>query len=323
MHNFKRVIRGVFFVALCVVISGLFNFMLVPYSYIRVDIHNIQEKKYDDIYIGTSHGKAGINPLEIDKITGRKSTNLCLGGEYLEDSYFLVKEAVRHHKPKRIIYEADPGYWVTKPSQNTDYNMIYREFPPSLVKVEYYFAKNFSADFRNTIFPWYMCRNQYPAIPSIVKTKLSQEYKNYGTKIFKAENQSYEDEGFVHINRMKGHPKSKENLILWDEEKVYQGNLEYFKKLVRYCNDNDIELLTITTPIPKETLEQYAAHYDAANKYFSQLMKQHNITYYNFNYMKDKEIDRSSEAFSDYDGHMYGDAAQNFSRILGKYLNKK
>lgn len=297
--------------------------MLVPYNYIRVDVHNIQNNKYDDLYIGTSHGKAGINPLVVDQVTGRKSTNLCLGGEYLEDSYYLVKEAARHHKPKRVIYEVDPGYWVTKPSQNTDYNLIYREFPFSTVKMEYYFAKNLSADFRNTLFPWYACRNQYTAVPAIIKTKLSEEYRKYGTETFRSFNQSYEPEGFIHINEVEGVPKSKENLILWDKEKVYKGNLKYFDKLAKYCKKNEIELIAITTPIPSETLNEYASCYEDANKYFSKLMKKHNIPYYNFNYIEDEKIERNLEDFNDYDGHMYGETADKFSRILGDYLKKE
>lgn len=323
MRNFKKVWIIIIFLVLCFGISSLFNFILVPYNYIRVDVHNLQTNKYDDLYIGTSHGKAGINPKVVDKVTGRKSTNLCLGGEYLEDSYFLVKEAARHHKPKRVIYEVDPGYWVTKPSQNTDYNLIYREFPMSTVKLEYYISKNLKADFRNTIFPWYTCRNQYTAIPSIIKTKLSNEYRNYGIKNFKAPNQSYEPEGFIHINPMEGVPKSKENLILWDKDRIYKGNLKYFDKLAKYCKKEEIELIAITTPIPSETLNEYKECYEDANTYFTKLMKKYDIQYYNFNYIEDSKIDRRLDAYNDYDGHMYGKTANEFSLVLGNYLNER
>lgn len=320
MHNFRKIRKIIIFTVLCIFVSSVFSFLLIPYSYTRVDIHNIEVNKYDDLYIGTSHGKCGINPLVVDQVTGGRSTNLCLGGEYLQDSYYLVKEAARNHKPKRIIYELDPGYWVVEPNQAVNYDVIYREIPFSMVKLEYYISKMLSADFRNTLFPWYTYRENYTSIPGIVKTKLSKEYREYGIEPFRGDFQSYEKEGFIHINELEGAQKSRDNLILWDRSKIYHGTLSYFCKLAKFCQDNRIELIVITTPIPEETLNEYSEHYADANEYFIKLMEQYNLEYYNFNYIKEEKIDRSMKAYSDYDGHMYGWAADKFSEILGRYL---
>ena len=44
------------------------------------------------------------------------------------------------------------------------------------------------------------------------------------------------------------------------------------------------------------------------------------IQYYNFNYMKPELMDRSMDGYWDYDGHMDGVKAMEFSEILGHFL---
>ncbi len=40
--------------------------------------------------------------------------NLCVGGEYGIDAYYLAKLLLEKQKPERIIYEVDPGYFATQ-----------------------------------------------------------------------------------------------------------------------------------------------------------------------------------------------------------------
>ena len=44
------------------------------------------------------------------------------------------------------------------------------------------------------------------------------------------------------------------------------------------------------------------------------------LEYYNFNYMKPELMDRGMEGYWDYDGHMDGIKAQEFSTLLGRLL---
>ena len=47
-------------------------------------------EQFDDIILGTSHGKMDIDPEVMEeKITGRTGHNLCVGGEYGIDAYYL------------------------------------------------------------------------------------------------------------------------------------------------------------------------------------------------------------------------------------------
>ena len=143
----------VLFLAVILCINEILMLALKPYTCFRNDMHKLETNQYDDLFVGTSHGKAGINPEIVDKITGEKSLNLCLGGEEVQDSYYIIKEACRVNKPKKIIYELDPGYWVSTATLGPEYRTVYDEFPMSEVKVEYYLDKIWNVDFRTTLFP--------------------------------------------------------------------------------------------------------------------------------------------------------------------------
>ena len=87
--------------------------------------------------------------------------------------------------------------------------------------------------------------------------------------------------------------------------------MEYIEKLIAYCKKNDIDFVAVTTPIPIATLKDYSDNYNAAWKYL------------NFNTQYFKAFTHDLKAYTDYDGHMNGDAARQYSRILAEILDKK
>src|SRR5699024_601180 len=108
------------FLMLCVAVNGFLNVCMIPYTYTRVDAHNLRTARYEEVFVGSSHGKCGLDPAVMQEVTGKISINVCQGGEYPVDAYFLVKEAARNRKLSRVILEVDPGYWVTEPNQTAD-----------------------------------------------------------------------------------------------------------------------------------------------------------------------------------------------------------
>lgn len=319
MRNFKKAVFVVLFLVICLVCNSILTFCFYPYNYARIDIHNIETNAYDDIFLGSSHGKCGIDPLTFDSVTQQKSTNLCMGGEYTQDAFFLAKEAVRNHKPKRIIYELDPGYWVTKPSQGMDYTSFYHEFPPSSVKVQYFTEKIMKADFRSTLFPWYTYRQYFFKVWDNITIKTGQVYKDYDPAPFTNEAQAYKPEGFIYRNKIDA-PKTEQNLILWDEAQLQPDTVTYFERLVNFCNQNQIELVVITTPIPTETYQKYQQAYDNAHDYFTDYMERLKVPYYDFNDIQLDGFDKSLNTYADCEGHMYGATAKQFTRLMAEYL---
>lgn len=320
MRSFKKISIITCFIILCVVANHILNYCFIPNSYTRMNVHNIETKAYDDIFIGTSRGAASINPAVIDTATGRKSTNICSAGEYLRDSYYLLKHACKKRVPRRVIYELDPSYWVVPETQSESFPLIYQTMSFSLAKSEYFFAKIFSSDFRGVLFPWFYYRNQYNSVKSNISLKKSASYKNYDKSLLAFPGQSYQDEGFIAMKNNPDAPRTKEGMKLWDRKKVQKGPIKYFEKLVKFCRKMNIELIVITTPAPRETLEEYKDIFQDADEYFTKMTGQYDIPYYNFNYMQTEGMDRSLGGYTDYDGHMVEGNAERFSNILGELL---
>ncbi|MDD2980147.1 MAG: hypothetical protein PHN80_09270 [Hespellia sp.] len=322
MRNFKRTFFVVIILIFCVAVTNVANYVIIPYSYARITMHNIASEEHDILYVGSSHGLCGIDPDIVEENTGESGINLCFGGEYLRDSYYMVKEAASHHTPKKIVYELDPGYWVSPENQNGDFGRLYYEMPLSKTKCQYFFAKMLDADFRTIIFPWYNYRSQLLRIKDTVKIKGSQEYDEYDPAYFNDIVESYRKSGMIYRNRIEGE-KSFDNFVLWDEKNIQEISKTYFEKLKVFCDEKGIELIVITTPIPRETQEMYEQQYADADQYFRTYFEKQKVEYYNFNYMDLGGFNRALSEFADGEGHMYGDTAEKFSGILANTLKNQ
>ena len=59
MRRYK-VIKTLGFIVVCCVLTGLLYFGLKQYNIDRVNIYRITTQKYDDIFVGTSHGLSAL-----------------------------------------------------------------------------------------------------------------------------------------------------------------------------------------------------------------------------------------------------------------------
>lgn len=321
MRNFKKWM--IILLAFCIVvgINQILTYLLYPYTYTRADMHHMITQEYEDLLVGTSHGKCGLDPQILEETTGRKTLNVCQGGQYPVDALYLVKEAVRHQKISRVIYELDPGYWVTLPGQSADYITFYHEMPWSPVKAEYFLDKMLKADFRTTVFPWYFYRKEVSEIGVRVEQKRSTVYKNYGTEPFDSELQTYREDGFMERNHMASDKQEEDTPVLWDNSSVSDEAVEAFDKMADFCKKEGIELTVVITPIPRVTYEKYQEHYDAAVSFLEKYMKERDVTFYCYTHSDEEGVPRELEEFADYDGHMYAETAEKFSRVFGSALN--
>lgn len=321
MRSFKKNGVGIFCSALALALLICLDFALYPCTYVRNDIHTVLTKKHDDIFLGTSHGKMSIVPEVIEKQTGRSAHNLCVGGEYSVDAYYLAKLLTEKNPPSRIIYELDPAYYMTQKEEGNNYLLFYHEFPLSWAKAAYFKDTLPDCDFRTILFPWYEYALSYE-IKKLPQTVFQKWNHNYDVSHLAGKAQEYHPDGFIErypINPTSIKPATPR---LFEKEKVRQHNVEYLQKLIALCREKDISLVVITTPIPANTLKPNHENFQAAWDYFFELLTAEGVPYLNFNREYYKAYSHDLTQFTDYDGHMHGDAAREFSEILGKLLPK-
>lgn len=93
-------------------------------------------------------------------------------------------------------------------------------------------------------------------------------------------------------------------------------------KAVDFCTENNIEFVAVTTPIPIDTLKVYSDNFNAASKYLGEYFNQKGITYLNFNTQYFKAFSHDLSSYTDYNGHMNGNAAKEYSKVLANILNQ-
>lgn len=320
MHSFKKFLLPIVLILAIAAVNLGLNYALIPYSYVRIMMHQIQTEEYDTVFLGTSHGLNGISPKVVSEKTGEDAVNLCLGGEYPRDAYYLLKQVCEKKKPRRVIYELDPGYFCTPEGQRGDFNRIYYEMPMSLTKAEYFFAKEGELDFRATLFPWFYYRGQFRSIKEVIAVKQGDDYKNYGAGAFSSGGQEFAD-GFMRNLPVPG-MKEESALEVWKEEDKNEDSFRYFEKMAAFCKKQNIELIVASTPVPAETLEKYQKEFREADVYFRNYLKGLGLSYWNYN-SGERDIpnfDYSLNGFTDYEGHMDSQQAEAFSAKLAEDL---
>ena len=80
--------------------------------------------------------------------------------------------------PKRIIYEVDPGYFVSEKEEGNNYLLFYHEFPFSKAKVEYFWNSIAKCNFRTVLFPQYEYSLSYelPKVKDTFTQKVTGDY---------------------------------------------------------------------------------------------------------------------------------------------------
>ncbi len=321
MHSFKKILSAIGVIVVLFAIIWAADFVLYPCTFMRNDIHAVSTKSFDDVFVGTSHGKMNIDPETMKKVDGRTGHNLCVGGEYPEDVLYLIKLMIeKGHTPKRIVYEVSPGYFVREKEVGNNYLLFYHEFPLSASKLEYFKSTILKCDFRTLFFPWYEYALSYEISHAgeTINKKLSKDYSEDG---FETETQKYHESGFIERYPVEVSDSDIDLLDEWFPEDIVKKNMKDLKEIIRVCDDNDIEFVAVTTPLSDVTLEACKEGNAALDKYYSDFFEKAGKSYINFNYGKYYEMTKHDlDSYTDLDGHMNGDAAREFSDVLARVL---
>ena len=323
MHSFKKTGRVVLVLAGALLLLLALDFALYPCTFIRNDIHAVTTNTYDDVYLGSSHGKMGIDPSVILEETGRTGHNLCVGGEYSVDAYYLTKLMIETgHKPERVFYDISPAYFCREKEEGNNYLLFYHEFPFGRTKLSYFADTVARCNFRTLFFPWY----EYPLDYELanLKSTVSQKWnRDYDAASLKTEKQEYHEDGFICRYPVDPHTFSFAGMSEPDPSEILEGNLEYLSRLIALCRENDIAFAGLILPIPAATLRQFSAGYEAMWVLFRGFFEEQGAPLLNFNDQEHYQtVSHKVEAFTDLDGHMNGEAAADFSRVLAHLVEE-
>ena len=260
----------------------------------------------------------------MDAVTGENSLNLCMADEYPDDMYYLLKNwSVRNKIPRGLYMNWTPPIGCWSSAKVPHLFSFTKNFLFQAAKISYFFDKVMRLDFRSScsLAPWGYYRNEYTNIGKNIRVKQSEAYKNYDPSVLEIGVGHYGGKGFIYRDRIEGEAKGGFNNVPFEEDRIQDKAIQYFEKMAEYCKKKGIELVVITTPVPKDTTDAFADSYEKADQYFRDLLSGYGLEYLNFNLVQPEILSRSMEGYWDYDGHMDGIRAEEFSTVLGNVLD--
>ncbi len=317
MHNFKKAIKMIAGLLICVLMIKGLDLVLYPCTFVRNDIHTVTSQQKDVIILGTSNGMSDLDPDSMLEGTGLTGHNLCVGGEYPVDAYYLTKLVIEKQKPKTIVFELSPGYFTTEKEKGNNYLLFYHEFPMSLTKAEYFWDTMLECDFRSPLFAFHEYSLQYE-LSKMKDTVYQKVTNNYDVSYLKGTVQEYHENGFIEKYPVAVEDFPAYSPTLFSKDEVKATNMEYLDKLIQLCKDNDIDFVATTMPLAATMLVQEEDSYREAWDYFSEYFEANNVPYYNFNREYYQSYSHDLANYVDYDGHMNGDSAKEFSKVFGE-----
>lgn len=321
MKKRKSFIWTVLFVALVVFLNNLLNFMLVQPGLTRIMFYELKTQNPECIVLGASHGSYGIASDGLDNGLNCSSMNMCIGGEYMVDAYYILKYAVKSGNPKTVILDIDYQYLINRHDESILFHQVYNGYPDSLLKVSYFFDRIAKEEYRGAFLKWTNYWQCYYMIDKTVSKKLSQEYREYSPSVVSMDkNDVYEGRGF--INKSKNASKALTSVLEWNESLVAESECKYIEKIVELCRKNNIQIVFTTVAQDPKTVAGQSDKFEAADSYIRELAQKLNVEYYNFNYLTFEVFDRNESDFWDREGHMYGDTAKNFTKVYAEVIKK-
>ena len=125
---------------------------------------------------------------------------------------------------------------------------------------------------------------------------------------------------FIVRNLMRDSGFGEFKAISFDADGVDKETVEIFRKIVKYCKEQNIRLVCTTSPITPSMLT--CGDYGKVTEYFTSLCEEQDVEYYDFNLIKDDVLDFEDTDYVDYDGHMVGELADRYSHVLGDVISR-
>lgn len=281
----KKSLKSILFFLIFCVFIFVFSWLFLPgnnikqfglYKVSAYEILGEEKDTIDVVVLGDSLVYSSLSPMEIWNEFGYTSFDCAESAQIIPDAYEYLKVAVESQHPKIVLMEA---------------NLLYRD--PKKRKKEDQMSKKFE--------------NLIPII------KYHNNWKKYFSKEVQ-ENWINVNKGFKYIdnvepstNKVYMKPTNKKSTFL-------KGNKDYFTKIVKLCEENNIKLVVVA--FPTQNTWSYKKHHGIES-----LQEYYNFEFMDLNLVQDLNIDWEKDT-RDGGNHLNVNGAKKVSLYIGNYLRE-
>ena len=311
----KLVLKIILITIIILGVSYLSSSIFLKKELLRAHNMYLLEDENDILFVGSSHVFTAVDVNYLENKTNANVFLLATPSQNISQSYYLIKEFLKHKKPKLLFLET----YSLKEYVGDDFvsHSAYDGIKLSKTKIEAAYDASFHDSindlytFSSLIIPLFKYHNRWNGD----LTKQDFEYfdntvLNKGSEIPTANSEfTPTDLEFIDYNLSKINEKTVLNPDI--ESKL--------KAIIQLCAQNNIKLVLFSTP--------YLAHhgYSVGNQikninYLKSIIKNDHVKYLDFNLLY-KEIDIS---YSDYidSHHLNYNGAKKVNAYLGEWIIK-
>ncbi len=314
MRNRKHIIKiTTFIVFFSAVFSGL-NFFMQPVwrDWNHYDtIHGFYEQPentIETVFLGSSVMVNGITPMELYENYGICAYNLGTEQQPVMVSYYWLQEAYRLHSKSLKTVVIDSSMLVRDADKS-----FYRKAisPMRFSSVKYEAVKAYSSNINERLtylIPFLEYHSRWNDLGKNDFTKGKSEVCKY-TRGYNLSTYTLLDENKYDELKVPDHYIKD----IVSKQKLDEEALDYFEKMIDFCEINNIRLVVIKTP--------RFAWSDASHNSVKEIACQHGLDFIDFNYVPYADEIAFNYATDSADGdHMNYQGAAKLTDWMGKYL---
>lgn len=303
------------FIVLLIALSINCTFFDSVKSYTRIMMHEMYHYNgnIDTLIVGGSEVFKAYDAKEASKLMKQNVFNVGSASQQLGGSFAIIKETKKHHKIKTIYL--DVGFQRNQSDHEGELQtyILTDFFQAGLNKYSFLFESLGLKGIENDIMP---CIHRHGDPIDIVKGKLSKDYRHYGYKNVTHETEKYKGDGFVYSYE---EAKKGDYFEIKEDIKSDKVMSDYAQKKLRqitkYCNQNNIKLVLVETPLPDATLSK--ENYQPYINYIKEYSSDNGLLYLNFNLIKKDLMSLCYNDFTDA-AHLSGKGAERFTLVFSE-----
>lgn len=270
IKRYSFLIRVLTFLIILSVLIIETNYILTPKKYFDntwpttstyKGFYQMDENTIDVLFFGSSHAASGFNPQEIYNNYGIRSYNLGCEQQNILVSYYWLKEALKYQRPKVVILDTYMLFEYNHVEALNTAESCTRMAMDAMKwsKVKYEAIKAICDNDDQQIFNSYFFKN----------IRFHTRWTNLTEQDFTFNNmeEHYELKGYAPLNsrginvKLDYQPYSDFDTTVYGTPVPLMN--DYLDKMVKLCEENDIQLLLVKTP----TTEWNTEKHNYVNKY--------------------------------------------------------
>ncbi len=260
--------------------------------------------EYDVIFYGTSHVLNAMHPMQLWKEHRIRSYNFGGHANSIAAAYWTLRLSTQYHKPKIAVLDMKGSAWDDTIMDVSYAHLSFDCFPLSRLKIQaiqdIFPQKKHQMEM---LFPFSVYHNRWsdPEVDA-VNAFLPKAYVSV----------TPEKGAELRVNLEE--PASMELISSKKKVKEETVSMQYVRKFIEYCRQEDITPLLINIPYPASKKEQ-----KAANK-VADIAEETGVTYLNMQYMD--LVDFKTDMY-DEDSHLNASGAGKVTAYIGDYLSEE